>query len=312
MKQMLSFVIPCYNSKTTISKVVNEIKQTVENSSFDFEIILVNDSSPDNTIEVLYELSRNDKRIKIIDLSKNFSQHNALMAGYANSKGDIVISLDDDFQTPANEVFRLIDKLSEGYDVVFAKYEDKRHNAIRNLGSKINDLMARVLINKPKKLYLSSYFVAKRFVINKMLEYKNSYPYISGLVLRTTNKIANVLVNHRDRENGKSNYSFGKLIALWMNGFTAFSIKPLRVATVLGFISAGSGFLYGIYIIIKRLINNTVPLGYSSIMATLIFIGGILMIVLGLIGEYVGRIYISINNSPQYCIREKINFENEE
>ena len=304
---ILSFVIPCYGSEKTITNVINEINLVVSASEHNYEIVLVNDSSPDGVIEVIKKLALVNKKIKVLDLARNFGQHSALMAGYAHTSGDIIISLDDDGQIPVNEVFNLITKLDEGYDVVIARYLDKKHNVFRNLGSYINDIMAQVLIGKPKDLYLSSFFVAKRFVINEMINYKNSYPYISGLLLRTTNKIANVDVTHRARGIGKSGYTFGKLLSLWINGFTAFSVKPLRISISLGAIFAVIGFVVGIYTVINKFLNPNVPLGWSSTTALLSFLGGIILIVLGMIGEYVGRIYISINNSPQYVIREKFN-----
>ena len=303
--KMLSFVIPCYNSAKTILTVVNEVRQTMEGrKEFTFEIILVNDNSTDETFSVIKQAALKDGRLTAIDLAKNFGQHSALMAGYSQATGDYIVSLDDDGQTPANEVFRLIDKLENGFDVVFASYPQKKHSFFRNFGSRINDMMAHHLIGKPKGLYLSSYFVARRFVIEELKRYTNAYPYVSGLLLRSTNRLANVSVNHRDREIGTSGYTLKKLLALWMNGFTAFSVKPLRIASLLGVIFAGIGFLYGIWIIISKLFIRTAPIGYSSLMAVLLFIGGTLMLILGMLGEYVGRMYISINRAPQYVIRE--------
>ena len=294
--KMLSFVIPCYNSAKTILTVVNEVRQTMEGrKEFTFEIILVNDNSTDETFSVIKQAALKDGRLTAIDLAKNFGQHSALMAGYSQATGDYIVSLDDDGQTPANEVFRLIDKLENGFDVVFASYPQKKHSFFRNFGSRINDMMAHHLIGKPKGLYLSSYFVARRFVIEELKRYTNAYPYVSGLLLRSTNRLANVSVNHRDREIGTSGYTLKKLLALWMNGFTAFSVKPLRIASLLGVIFAGIGFLYGIWIIISKLFIRTAPIGYSSLMAVLLFIGGTLMLILGMLGEYVGRMYISIN-----------------
>lgn len=233
------------------------------------------------------------------------------MAGLRASTGDYVVCLDDDGQTPANEVDRLIDRLEEGYDAVYAKYEHKKHSIFRNMGSKVNELMTRVMLDKPASLYVSSYFAVRRFVVEDMIRYENSYPYVIGLVLRATKNITNVVVNHREREEGHSGYTLKKLLGLWFNGFTAFSVKPLRIATMIGCLSAGLGFLYGVYTIIKRLVNPNVPMGFSSLMAALVFFGGMIMIMLGLIGEYVGRIYISMNNSPQYVIRERMNMGEE-
>lgn len=305
MSQLVSFVIPCYNSSSIIGKVVEEIRLTMEGmNQYDYEIILINDGSPDDTFEEIRNICEADGKVCGVNLARNFGQHAALMAGFRYVQGDIVVCLDDDGQTPAEEVGKLLTKIEEGFDVVYARYRHKKHSTFRNLGSKVNELMARVMLGKPKDLYLSSYFAAKRLIIDEMARYTNPYPYVIGLVLRTTKKIANVDVNHREREIGTSGYTIGKLFALWFNGFTAFSIIPLRIATVIGASAAIAGFIYGSYTVIRKLVDPNVVIGFSSIMSAIMFIGGMLMLMLGIIGEYIGRIYISLNNSPQYVIRE--------
>ncbi|MCR5459326.1 MAG: glycosyltransferase family 2 protein [Acetatifactor sp.] len=308
----ISFVIPCYRSENTIGHVIAEIDGKMqEMKEYEYEVVMVNDCSPDHTLESIRKLcaerpAGNGAR-KGVSFAKNFGQHSALMAGLRETTGDYVVCLDDDGQTPANEVDKLIGKLEEGFDAVYAKYEHKKHSAFRNLGSKVNELMTRVMLGKPKELFISSYFAVRRFIVQDMIRYENSYPYVIGLVLRSTKSITNVVVNHRDREEGSSGYTLKKLFGLWFNGFTAFSVKPLRIATAIGSICAAIGFLYGIYTVIKKIfINPDVPMGFSSTMAAIVFFGGMIMLMLGLIGEYIGRIYISLNNSPQYVIREKI------
>lgn len=312
--QMISYVIPCYRSEKTLTAVVDEIRTTMEGNEvkekYNYEIILVNDCSPDQTFSVISGLCDEDEKITGIDFARNFGQHSALMAGLRQSKGDIVICLDDDGQTPANEAPKLLQALEDGADVVYARYQHKRHSLFRNFGSYVNEEMARFMLDKPKELYVSSYFAAKRYIVNDMIRYENSYPYVIGLVLRATKKIVNVDVTHRSREIGNSGYTLKKLIGLWMNGFTSFSVKPLRIATCLGCIFALAGFVYGIVVIIQKFVLPDRVLGFSSLMAVLVFFGGMIMIMLGLIGEYVGRIYISMNNSPQYVIKEIINKEN--
>lgn len=304
----LSFVIPCYNSEKTLPTVVNEIIQTVAlHDGYDYEIILINDSSPDCVFDVITRLADQNPKIKGIDLAKNFGQHSAIITGFHYVTGDIVICLDDDGQTPACEAFSLIEAVEAGNDLVFAKYNSKQHSVFRNFGSAVNDRMARWLINKPRKLSLMSYFACRRFVVDEVIRYANPYPYISGLLLRTTNRVTNVPINHRQRTEGHSGYTFKKLLLLWTNGFTAFSVKPLRIATFAGFICSFIGFLYGAFIIVHKLINPATPLGYSSLMAVLLFVGGMIMMMLGMIGEYVGRIYVSLNNAPQYVIRHTVN-----
>lgn len=306
----ISFVIPCYRSEHTLPHVIAEIDEKMgQLTQYEYDIFLVNDCSPDNTFGVIRRLCEERSNIKGINFARNFGQHAALMAGLRHSDGDYVVCLDDDGQTPADEVDKLLDKLEEGYDAVYAKYEHKQHSAFRNVGSKVNELMTRIMLEKPAELYISSYFAVKRFVVEDMIRYENSYPYVIGLVLRATRNITNVSVNHREREEGRSGYTLKKLIGLWFNGFTAFSVKPLRIATGIGCLFALIGFLYGIYTIVKRLVNPAVPMGFSALMSAIVFFGGMVMIMLGLIGEYIGRIYISMNNSPQYVIRERLNVE---
>jgi undecaprenyl-phosphate 4-deoxy-4-formamido-L-arabinose transferase len=306
----LSFIIPCYRSELTITKVVEEIIETVQTRpAYDYEIILINDHSPDHVYEVIKKLAKANPKIKGLSFAMNFGQHSALMAGFNVASGDIVVCLDDDGQTPANEMFTLLDKLEEGYDIVYAKYEKKKHGFVRNAGSKVNDLMAKHMVGKPQGLYLCSYFVCRRFIIDQVIEYRNAYPYVAGLLLRCSRNATNVMVTHRNREIGQSGYNMKKLISLWFNGFTAFSIKPLRVATFIGSAFSVLGFLYGIVIIINKFMNPATPLGYSSMMTAIIFIGGMIMLMLGLVGEYVGRIYISINNAPQYVIKDSCNLK---
>lgn len=303
-----SFVIPCYNSSHTIGNVVKEIQdKMLEMDEKDYEIILVNDHSKDSTKDVIFSLAEQNN-VRAITLAKNSGQDSACLCGYRASKGDYVISLDDDGQTPANEVDRLINKLHEGYDVVIAHYPNKHHESWRNIGSRINDYMEREMLGKPKELYVGSYFIAKRFIIDQIITYPNPYPYIRGLLLSATDNIANVDVNHRNREYGKSQYTLKKLLGLWLNGFTSFSVKPLRVSTFIGGIIAVLGFIMTIYAVIHKLLHPEISAGWASLMAVMTLIGGMILLMLGLIGEYVGRIYISLNHTPQYVIQEKKNF----
>lgn len=307
MKKKVSFVIPCYNSAKTLEAVITEIRGTMKKlEKYDYEVILVNDSSQDETFQIIRNICRYNSNIYGLDLAKNFGQHGALMAGFHQVSGDIIVCLDDDGQTPASEVDRLLKRIEEGDDVVYASYGHKKHSVFRNFGTYMNEKMAEVLLGKPKNLFVSSYFAARRFVVDEMLKYENAYPYVIGLVLRTTNRISNVEVQHRERQIGQSGYNFKKLLALWFNGFTAFSTKPLRIATVSGSLFAVVGFTYGIYTVIKKFLVPQVPIGFSSLMSALMFIGGMVLLMMGMIGEYIGRIYICINNSPQFVVREMV------
>ena len=303
----VSFVIPCYRSALTIGNVVKEIKDTMlKLTKYSYEIILVNDCSPDETFEVIEKLCAENDNICGVNLAKNFGQHAALMAGFHQVKGDILVCLDDDGQTPADEVGKLLEEIESGQDVVYASYEHKKHSPFRNFGSWANEKMLQFLLGKPKELYVSSYFAARRFIVDEMLRYENAYPYVIGLVLRSTKRISNVSVQHRERKIGTSGYTLGKLLGLWFNGFTAFSTKPLRIATISGCVFAIAGFLYALYTIVKKFVNPAVPLGFSSLMSAVLLIGGMLMIMLGLIGEYIGRMYICMNSAPQFVVRELI------
>lgn len=302
---MVSIVIPCYRSQTTLAPVVEEIIEVMGNR--EYEIILVCDGSPDHVWEVIKGLAEKyPKLIKGVLFSRNFGQHSALMAGYRKAKGDVVVSMDDDGQSDPQGITKLLEKLEEGYDVVYARYPKLKESPLRRFGSWLDSKMSESLIGKPKHVKGTSFNAIRRFVIDEMVRYENSYPYVGGLVYRTTKNIGEVEIEHKDRVDGTSGYSLMKLIKLWMNGFTAFSEKPLRAATFLGIGCAMIGFLYGIIIVIQKFVNPAVQLGYSSLMAVILFIGGMLMLLLGIIGEYIGRIYITINNAPQYVIKEEV------
>lgn len=309
----LSFVIPCYRSQNSVGNVIDRIVKTVEaDGRYDYEIVCVNDYSPDNTLDSLKKIALDNEKVKVIALSRNFGQHSALMAGFNYVTGDIVVCLDDDGQNPPEEMFKLIDKLDEGYDLVSAKYEGEKRSFIRKIGTKISFAMSAYFINKPKDIDLNSYYVFRRYVLDEVIKYKNAYPFVHGLILRVTRNMANVVISHDQRVEGSSGYSFKKLFGLWMNGFTAFSEKPLRLAAIIGWITAFLGFLYGIFIIVRKIVMPGIAVGYSSIMAVMLFLCGMIMLFMGLLGEYIGRIYISLNNAPQYAVKEVINCDKKE
>lgn len=309
MKEKFSFIIPCYRSEKLVTKVIEEIIVYMEEKA-DYEIITVNDSSPDKVLDVLIMQSNQNKNIKVIDLAKNMGKHAAVMAGLSYSSGDYVCILDDDGQCPMDRFWDLFEPLKNGYDISIAKYRKKKESNFRNFGSKVNDKMSQMLIGKPKDLQLSNFVVMKKFLANQILDYKNPFPYIDGLILGATSKIANVEMENREREGGGSTYTLGKLLSQISNGFTSFSVKPLRVATFLGLVISVIGFLFGVYIIIRKLIHPEIVAGYTSTIAILLFIGGMIMLLLGIIGEYIGRIYICINNNPQYVVRQTYNIKN--
>lgn len=300
-----SVVIPVYNSEASIERVVEEVLAEV---SYEVEIVLVNDCSKDKSEKKCKALCEKFNQVKFLNLSKNFGQHNAIMAGLSVVDGDLIVCMDDDLQTPPQEVNKLIDTLIEqDYDVVYGNYGEKKHSVFRNWGSSVNDKMANYMLGKPKEIQITSFFAMRRYIAEEIKNYRYSFPYLGGLIFRTTNKIGKVDVHHESRKEGKSNYNFKKLIGLWFNGFINFSVTPLRLTSLIGTFFSGAGFLYLIVIIIKKLINPGIAMGWTSIMATVIFFGGIQLISIGLIGEYIGRLYLNINEKPQYVIRESWN-----
>lgn len=303
-----SFVIPCYRSENTIEMVVEEIKSEMADKrpDDDFEIVLVNDCSPDGVWHVIEKLAETERNIIGINLAKNFGQHSALLAGYGKCSGDYVVSLDDDGQAPLDSLNDLVLKLEEGYDVVYAYYREVKQNLFRCFGSWMAEKMGEVMLEPPKGFKGSSFYVARKFVIDEMTRYRNAFPYLVGLVLRTTRKIAWVETTHRSRLEGTSGYSFWRLLSLWLNGFTAFSVKPLEFSTIAGFFFALLGFVFSVFVIVRRILGITTLEGWSTIIALILIIGGLILMMLGLIGEYIGRIYICINESPQYVIKDVV------
>ena len=271
--EKISFVIPCYHSENTIEKVIDEIDMVMSSLNYDYEVIMVNDNPPDNTWTTIRNIAEQQNNKNAICLSRNFGQHSALLAGYHHCTGDIIVSLDDDGQSPVDEVELLIDKIHEGYDVVYGRYAEIKQNTFRILGSWLNEKMSEMLLGKPKGIKGNSFNAMRRFVVKEMLRYENAYPYLEGLVMRTTRNISNVIVHHRSRQEGTSGYTIKKLIKLWVNGFTAFSEKPLRVASVFGVICALLGFGTGVITVIRKLLNPNMQLGYASVIASIFFAG---------------------------------------
>lgn len=303
-----SFVIPCYRSASTLPGVIEELRAVMATRpECDYEVIMVCDCSPDNVYEYIAKACKDDPlHLKGMLLARNFGQDSATMAGYRHVTGDYVVTLDDDGQFPLESIYAMADKLRDGnFDVVYGYYPQKMHNKFRNFGTWLNEHMIEWLIGKPKGIRITRFSVARRFVIDQVIRYDGAFPYIWGLFLRNTQNIANQEVIHRVRAEGESTYTFAKLLGLWLNGFTAFSVKPLRVASFLGAVVAVAGFGYGIWTVINKLLHPEMQAGYSSLMTMLLLVGGVLMLMLGMIGEYVGRIYISINRDPQFVIREK-------
>ena len=310
----VSIVIGLYNSERTIQSVLDEIEEVFSvQEEYEYEVVLVDDYSPDGVYELVKKIAKNDKRIKVIHLSQNTGQTNAVIEGYRFATGDYVVEMDDDQQMPADEIIRMIKVLEDGnYDVVFAKYQDQKESAFRRLGSKFNNKVSEFMVGKPKHIRVNSFFVMRKFIKDEMIKYSNNYPYLYGIIFAITKNVANVDVVHRERTNGKSNYTFKKLFRLWLDGFLNFSVKPLRIAIHLGLLITVISFLIILVLIIQRLTGPTQAVGWTSIMVTIIFFSGIQLIFIGILGEYIGRMYLSNSNLPRATVRETINCENQE
>lgn len=300
----ISVVIPVYNGAKTISNLADELVNTLKD--YKLEIVLVNDGSKDTSHKVCVSIfEKYRSTVKYINLARNFGEHNAVMAGLNASTGDYAVIIDDDFQNPPKEIPRLVDKAVSGeFDVVYSFYDMKRHSWFRNIGSAFNNLVANFLLDKPRDLYLSSFKCIKRNIAQEIVKYKGPYPYIDGLILRSTQNIGKVSVKHVDRKVGKSGYTIKKLVGLWLNMFVNFSVFPLRVSAFLGFLFLVLGLISSAYIIIERIVNPEMPMGITSILVAILVFGGIQLLILGLIGEYLGKLFLMTNHTPQYVIRQ--------
>ena len=306
--KMISVVIPCYKSSQTIRKVVEMTAQELEDLGYpEYEFVLVDDCSPDSgeTAKELKQLSQDHNFVRSVLLAKNAGQHNALMAALNYAQGDILIGMDDDMQTHPSQIRYLLEEFHKGYDIVYGYYPEKKHSGFRNLGSYINYMSVRILIGKPKELKTSSFWVIRKFVRDAVIEYKNPYAYLQGLFLRTTRNISCIPIQHFEREVGTSGYTFSKLIRLWSN-IMGFSVVPLRMATWLGGFFAVAGIIGAIVVLIRKLMIPTMAMGWPSMMVAICFFSGVNLMVLGLVGEYVGRMFLGLNREPQYVVREVV------
>lgn len=311
---LYSVVIPCYKSDQTIEHVVNQTREEmVRLGRGNVEFVLVNDCSPDGgkTIARLKEMAEVQKDVKVIDLAKNSGQHNALMAALRHAKGDVIIGMDDDGQTHPSQLGKLFEALEQGYDLVYGYYPDKKHNWFRNLGSRFNDLTVNAMIKKPKDVRTSSYFVVRKFVRDYAVQYTGPYTYLLGLFMRCTQNIASVPVKHFEREVGESNYTLKALIGLWSD-IIGFSVIPLRIATIAGFLFSGVGIIAAVVVFIMKMVRPDMSMGWPSLMCAISFFFGLNFMFLGMIGEYLGRLFLSMNREPQYVIKEMYNIEEKE
>lgn len=300
-----SVIVPCYNTQAIFDTELSLIRDVFENQigTNSYEVILVNDCSPNReTLPFLKRMNEKYPFVKLVDLVKNTGQANAQLAAMHYVSGEIIINLDDDMQTDPRNIPILLDKLEEGYDLVCGKYIRKRHNTFRKLLTWMDDRFETVFLEKPSDMSFTSFWVARRFVIDEITNYKYPYSFMEGLFLRTTRNFANVEIEHHERVEGESGYTFRSLFKLWSN-FTNFTIKPLRIAGLIGILTTIFSLVLLIYTFVHRLMDPAVPQGYSALMCVMLLFFGIVFIMLGIMGEYIGRIFMCINSHPQFIVK---------
>lgn len=304
---LVSIVIPCYYSEKSIRKVVELVMEEFEkNEGYSCEFILVNDGSKDGTFEEIRRLAAEYPNVCGVNLMRNFGQHNALMAAMNYTKGDYVLGMDDDLQTHPSQIFKLIHKIEEGYDVVYGVYPRRKNSALKNLSSKINEVSSRIMLNRPKDIVSSNFWMVTRAVRDEVVKYSSFNPYIDGIFYRITHNIGNVPVEHHKREFGSSGYTFRKLVNLWL-AYWNFSVIPLRLSFFLGIFSAIGGVLVAFLVVINKILHPDVAVGWSSTLCVMAVMFGLVLMVLGIVGEYIGKIIMILNNTPQYIVRETVN-----
>jgi len=300
----LSLVIPVYNGGATVGPLVEQITKVFGSTSF--EVVLVNDGSEDDSEAVCARLAQVfPHEVVFVHLSRNFGEHNAVLAGFKQARGRYIAVLDDDGQNPPEEVTKMLEELKrKNYDVVYGHYIEKKHSTFRNFGSWFNDRIATIVLHKPKDLYLSSFKVMNRFVVDEITRYRGPYPYTDGLIYRVTRNIGQIPVEHRASADGSSRYTLGRLVRLWPKMFLNFSIKPLRLSIYVGLLTSCLSVVALIAILIDRIwITPNVTLGIPTVLGTIVLLAGIQLMILGLVGEYLGRLYLDQTGTPQYVIR---------
>lgn len=307
----LSVVIPVYNSEATLRPLVARLLPVLNGMGLSYEILFVDDGSSDGSWKVLSELrSVSPEQIVTIQLMRNFGQHNALMCGFRHAQGRFVVTLDDDLQNPPEEIRRLLDAIqTTGLDLVYGCPELKQQRGLRAVASwLVNRLFFRIVFNSPARV--GSFRILRRELLEAVFSYNLNFTYVDGLFAWNTQRIGQAAVEHHPRATGQSGYSLSKLVVLALNLFTNFSLIPLQVVSLIGLCTAGMGMLLGSFFVIQYFLANIVVPGYASIITSVLLLGGLQLLSLGIMGEYLGRLHLNVNRKPQYVIRDAIPCDN--
>lgn len=309
---LVSIVIPCYNSEHTIGKVVElAIEEFNKLEKYDCEFVLVNDYSRDGTWNSIAALAEEHPNVKGINLAKNFGQHNAIMAALNYTEGDLIIGMDDDMQNHPSQIPQFLDKIEEGYDIVFGVFKERKFSAFKNFTGAVSRFLLWHLLDRPKDIQMSSFWCCRRYVRDEVVKYDGYNTFLQVLFFRTTHNIANIEIEHFEREVGSSNYNFRRGLNLFLSCLN-FTVIPLRAATFFGTLFSAAGFIGAVVVLVRKLFDPTIAIGWSSLMCAMLVFFGIAFLMLGIIGEYLGKLMLNINKTPQFVIREKANITGKE
>ncbi|MEZ5433509.1 MAG: glycosyltransferase [Verrucomicrobiales bacterium] len=299
----LSFVVPLYFTGDGVATLLDAFRDLTVDGGY--EVILVNDGSTDETLSKLEALvPAMPYPVTWVDLARNYGEHAAVMEGLRRSRGEWVVTLDDDLQNPISEALRLHQHaITTRAEVVYSYYAKKKHSLFRNLGSWFTNLLASFFLGKPRDLYLCSFRCFSRSLVDRITLYSGPFPYIDGSVLNATHRIETLLVRHEERADGQSGYTLRRLVRLWMNMFFNFSIMPLRVASLFGLVLCLTGLGLAVATVLEYFYWKKPPTGWSSQMAAISLFSGGQLLILGLLGEYVGRAYLTLAGKPQSLVR---------
>lgn len=303
----ISVVVPVYKSEKCIPELTKQISDALKN--FNWELILVNDCSPDNSWTEIKKVAAENNNITGINLRKNGGQDLAILAGLNHAKGKWIVIMDDDLQHSPYDIPKLYAQAQKGFDVVYADFKQKKQKLWKNLGSWLNGKVSEITLGKPKGIYLSPFKIISSSVVKEMCKLNNLFPYIDGLIFQVTKNITQINIEHHKREYGKSNFTLVKSMQVFFRMMFGFSTFPLNFATYIGFFSSTMGFVLAIYFLVKFLLGLEPLTGWTSLIMVILILGGLILLALGIIGKYIGQMYLTINNSPKYIVKETVGYE---